>query len=331
MVPLAELHFLRQDGKLMRFADLAAVRQDSPVYNHSGPAQAMFYAESWLLVHYLFDHQLISHAEPFFTMIASARSLEDATKSAFGMSPSQLEDELMEYAKGERFRYFSLPGIESPANLDATAVGLSPVTTRALLAELRWHAQSRHSESDAEAYAAECRGLLAIEPQNPTALRGMGFALLEMGKDEEATLAFEDASNAEPNEVLNHHALAVALSSMESDSSPSLPHESSLERELAACIELDPDFADVYRLQAAELSRRELLEQAVTAARKAVSLSPRSENYELALADIELRKRDYAPALALLQTLKNSNNPDISKQAEYFLSSKAAQPQDGEW
>ncbi len=144
MVPLAELHFLRQDGKLMRFADLAAVRQDSPVYNHSGPAQAMFYAESWLLVHYLFDHQLISHAEPFFTMIASARSLEDATKSAFGMSPSQLEDELMEYAKGERFRYFSLPGIESPANLDATAVGLSPVTTRALLAELRWHAQSRH-------------------------------------------------------------------------------------------------------------------------------------------------------------------------------------------
>ncbi len=118
---------------------------------------------------------------------------------------------------------------------------------------------------------------------------------------------------------------------MESDSSPSLPHESSLERELAACIELDPDFADVYRLQAAELSRRELLEQAVTAARKAVSLSPRSENYELALADIELRKRDYAPALALLQTLKNSNNPDISKQAEYFLSSKAAQPQDGEW
>jgi hypothetical protein len=54
--------------------------------------------------------------------------------------------------------------------------------------------------------------------------------------------------------------------------------------------------------------------------RKAFVLAPRSEVYELALADLELKKRDYAPAVALLQELRSSHNPDVARQAEYFLS-----------
>lgn len=330
MVPFGELQFLRENGKLMRFADLAAVRQDSAAYNRSSLAQATFYAESWLLVHYLFDHQLISRAEPFFAMVESGKSLTDATKAAFGMSPSQLEDELMEYAKGERFRYFSLPAPEGVARIDVTTAGLSQVTARSLLAEVRWHASPRHSKHDAETYAAESRALLAIEPGNPAAMRSLGTALLEMGKDQEATVAFEVASQAEPKEVMHHYALAVALSAMELDKNQNLPHETSLDQELAACLELDPDFADVYRLQAASLSRRGLLDRAVNAVRKAILLSPRTETYELALADIELKARDYASALSLLHALKNSHNPDISKQAEFVLSSEIAQAQAGE-
>jgi tetratricopeptide (TPR) repeat protein len=330
MVPFAELQFLRENGKLMRFADLVAVRRDSAAYNRSSLVQAMFYAESWLLVHYLFDHQLISRAEPFFAMDEGGRTLADATKDAFGMSPSQLEDELMEYAKGERFRYFSLPIPEGVTRIDVATAGLSMVTARSLLAEMRWHASSRHSKRDAEAYALQSRALLAIEPGNPAAMRSLGIALLEMGKDQEATVAFEVASKAEPKEVMHHYALAVALSAMELDKNQNSAHETSLEQELAACLELDPDFADVYRLQAANLSHRGLLEKAAGAVRKAILLSPRTEAYELALADIELKARDYASALSLLHALKNSRNPDVSRQAEYVLSSEVARAQAGE-
>ena len=45
------------------------------------------------------------------------------------------------------------------------------------------------------------------------------------------------------------------------------------------------------------------------------------ESYELSLADLELRKHDYVPALALLHQLENSRDPEIVKRAEYFLSS----------
>jgi hypothetical protein len=60
--------------------------------------------------------------------------------------------------------------------------------------------------------------------------------------------------------------------------------------------------------------------------RKAFILAPRSEIYELALADLEMKKHDWAPAVALLQELKSSHNPDVAKQAEYFLSQEVQQP-----
>ena len=68
------------------------------------------------------------------------------------------------------------------------------------------------------------------------------------------------------------------------------------------------------------MSQRGLLDEATAVMRKAFVLAPRSEIYKLALADLEMKKHDWAPAVALLQELKSSHNPDVAKQAEYFLS-----------
>lgn len=317
MVPVPELQFLRQNGKLMRLADLIAVRQESQAYNQNGPAQAMFYAESWLLVHYLFDHQLISRAEPFFSLMASGTSLADASQAEFGMSPMRLEADLLEYAKGERFRYFSLPATDAP--VETTVAELTSPTAQALAADVRWHTKSQHSKGDSTAYAAELRALLQQEPNNAVVLRQLGMALIELANYDEAVDVLTRAVRAEPAEVLNHYGLAVALLS---DASKSARRRSgdSLDRELALGSQLDPNFADLYRLQAVALSQRGLLEQATSVMHKAFLLAPRSELYELALADLEMKKHDWAPAVALLHELKSSHNPDVAKQAEYFLS-----------
>lgn len=322
MVPVAELQFLRQNGKLMRLADLTAVRQDSQAYRQNGPAQAMFYAESWLLVHYLFDHQLISRAEPFFSLMANGKSLADASAVEFGMSPERLESDLLDYAKGERFRYFSLPATDT--SVEATVAELTPATAQALAADVRWHTKSQHSNEDATAYATKLRTILQREPNNPAVLRQLGMALSEMGSRQEALDVLTRAVNAGGSDVLNHYALALALLRGAGKSSSTLP-VGSLDRELAICVQLDPDFADVYRLQALALAQQGLLEQATAVMRKAFVLAPRSETYELELADLEMEKHDWAPAVALLQELKSSHNPDVAKQAEYFLSQQVQQ------
>jgi hypothetical protein len=169
LVPIGELQFLRRNGKLMRLADLFAVRRDSKLYNQNGPTQAMFYAESWLLVHYIFDHNLISHAEPLFSRVASGEPLSIAIPAEFGVSTTQLESDLLEYAKGERFRFFSLPAVEVS---DATEVeNLSPITMQALRSDLQWHASAHHSKQEVSAYLAEMRSLLREEPNNLTVLQ----------------------------------------------------------------------------------------------------------------------------------------------------------------
>ena len=169
LVPIGELRFLRENGKLLRLADLFAVRQDSNLYNQDGPLQAMFYAESWLLVHYIFDHQLISRAEPLFSRVARGQPLSSAFQAEFGVSAARLEDELLEYAKGEGFRYFSLPAVELR---DEIAVEpLSHITMQALRFDLQWHTSTQHSKEEVAAYAEEMRSLLEQEPNNPTVLQ----------------------------------------------------------------------------------------------------------------------------------------------------------------
>jgi hypothetical protein len=169
LVPIGELRFLRENGKLMRLPDLFAVRQDSRLYNQNGPTQAMFYAESWLLVHYIFDHHLISRAEPLFFRVARGQGLSAALQAEFGVSAARLEADLLEYAKGEGFRYFSLPAVELPDEI--AVVPLSGITMQALRADLQWHATTHHSKEEVAAYAEEMRSLLKQEPNNPTVLQ----------------------------------------------------------------------------------------------------------------------------------------------------------------
>jgi hypothetical protein len=181
LVPLGELRFLRENGKLMRLPDLFAVRQDSQLYNQNGPLQAMFYAESWLLVHYIFDHQLISRAQPLFSRVAGGQGLSTALQAEFGVSATRLEEELLEYAKGEGFRYFSLPAFELP---DEIAVApLSQITMQALRFDVRWQGSIHHSKEEVAAYAQKMRSLLRQEPNNPTVLQ----RLASISEEEEAT------------------------------------------------------------------------------------------------------------------------------------------------
>ena len=181
-VPIGELQFLRQNGKLLRLSDLVRVNQNSDVYNHNGPLQAAFYAQSWLLVHYLFDHGLINRAQPFFSAMAAGVPLDQAILDSFRIKTEKLEQELLVYARGEKFRYFSLPAVIAGPSPDVTVENLNLVTVSALELEIHWHGRTEHSKVDAMALAADYTSLLRRDPENTAALRGLGLAYLELGE-----------------------------------------------------------------------------------------------------------------------------------------------------
>jgi len=320
-VPVGELQFLRQNGKLLRLSDLVRVNQNSDIYNHNGPWQSEFYAQSWLLVHYLFDHGLINRAQPFFSTVAAGASLDEAMLDSFGIKPEKLEHELLSYARGEKFRYFSLPATVADSSPDVTMQTLNEVTASALELEIRWHARTEHSKDDAIARAADYKSLLHRDSENAAALRGLGLAYLELGEYQSSFDALRHAVQRDPNDAASHHALARLLNDMDSAGLQDAHPEFSVEQEAQACTSLEPHFADAYRLDASAVAAHGNFNEAIAMMRHAIALSPRMESYELSLADIELRKHDYAPALALLHQLENSRDPEVVKKAEYFLSS----------
>jgi Flp pilus assembly protein TadD len=234
------------------------------------------------------------------------------------MSRARLEDELLAYAKGERFRYFSLPVAGDDSTTAARATPLTDAGAAALKADLRWHTKIVHSSNEISEFATEFKSLLGREPGITVALRDLALALIEQKDYQGAFRYLRQASEADATDASNHRAFGVLLGAMEAAGSPD-PTGNSSYNEALMCARLSPNYADAYRLMAFSLMRQGDYDEAETMMQKALSLSPRSEVYKLNLADIELKKKDYAPALALLQELKNSDSPDIAKQAEYFI------------
>ena len=55
---------------MMKVSDLFRVRQNSSTYNESGSHRTVFYAESGIVVHYLYDNNLIPKLVSIFRVEA---------------------------------------------------------------------------------------------------------------------------------------------------------------------------------------------------------------------------------------------------------------------
>src|SRR6202158_5602147 len=86
-------------------------------------------------------------------------------------------------------------------------------------------------------------------------------------------------------------------------------------KQLNTAIALDPEFADPYSLLAfAQMYAGDPVKGLVSMQR-AVSLSPRNENYQFNLAQMYMNNRQVDPAIAILQTLTRSSSPEVAARA----------------
>lgn len=322
-VPLGELQFLREKGKLMRLSELAKVNQNSEIYTQNGPMQAMFYAQSWLLVHYLFDRELIGRAQTLFSMTGEGIAFEDAVPAALGKTRQQLEDELLSYAQGEQFHFFSLPWAAQPEKIEVKS--LAEVSASALRLEAHQHCSPEYVKGNTGSFAAEYRRLLEQEPDNPDALRSLGVALMDSGNYHESLLYLQKAVELGGHDAHNHDALARLLNRMETNAAQLGETTITAEQQAQAALNLNPQYADALFIAGSAQARRGQLENAIALIRQASALSPRADAYKLAVANIEMKQSNYTPAIALLHQLVKSRDPEIAREAESFLSANTRQ------
>lgn len=307
-----ETYRILQENGMMRITDLLRVRQYSKTYNESGDHRNTFYAESGLLVHYIYDKQLLPKVADYFDAVLNQkRPVEQALQQAFGMTPEGFDKALRDYLSGGRFRYYPIP---TPSGIVAAQLTETPVSmadARAVLADADAHSRDHHDRA-----LAEFQEVLTLDPNNAAALRGIGYAYLQRQDLEQAGEYFKRAAERDSKDPRVHYYNALLM-----NRSGGLGNNTSeaIKKELETAITLDPKLADAYSLLAYAQAFSDNPEKGLATMKKAVELSPRNETYQINLANIYMANRKMDEAIALLRSLAASGNPDVANRASMAL------------
>jgi len=306
-------YLILQQLGTMRIADLFKVRQNSSTYNESGDHRTTFYVESGMVVHYLYDNQLFPKVAVYFDLEENKHvPVEDAIQRAFGMSPAQFDRALSSYISGGRYKYYAIPTPASIASNNYTATSLSIADGNAVLADIHLH-----STDYRERAVSEFQDVLKADPKNAAACRGLGYAYLQKQDFTQAGQYFKQASELDSKDPRVHYYNALLLAREKGFSAEAdLP---AMTTELTASISLDPGFADSYALLAFAQSASGDPAKGIITMQKALAISPRNETYLFNLANIYLTNRQPERAIALLQTLGGSSNPEVAAHATAAL------------
>jgi tetratricopeptide (TPR) repeat protein len=304
-IPDDQYSILRQLG-MMRIADLFKVRQNSSTYNESGDHRNTFYAESGMLVHYIYDNQLLPKVATYFDLKENKHlAVEDAIQQAFGMRAAQFDSTLRGYVSSGRYRYYPIPVPANVSSSNFTAAPLSAAAANAVLADIHLHSPDYREKA-----LSEFQEVLKSDPQSAAACRGLGYAYLQKHDFNQSAEYFKRASELDPKDPRVHYYNALLMAREGGFGGGA--DLSAMIRELETSISLDPGFADSYAILAFAQSTSGDPAKALATMQKALAISPRNETYLFNLANLYLINRQPDQAIAVLQSLRGTNSPTLA-------------------
>lgn len=316
IVPM-HMYVLRQE-KLLPLATLFAVDHESPYYNES-KKQSIFYAQSWLLVHYLIqnnDGARLPQLGRFIDLLLNQTPAEDAFRQSFNMSFADMEKELQGYLKQTSHR---LTIATFKDKLDAsTEVAFEPLDEAAAQAyqgDLALHSRLKIADQ----YLQKA---LQLDPNQSRALVALGRYHSETGEVDKALPYLEKAVAVDAR---NPFALYFYGDALMRKYQSNLPAEqiTKLRTLLKPALAIEPVNGELVRLYGyLSLFDRQELDPAIEQALKVLGSEPQRHELRFVLAQLYAAKGEYPLAKGLLLALKASGaRAEIKESAQQMLAS----------
>lgn len=249
-----------------------------------------FYAESWLLVHYLVHGGRIRLPD----VVAKLRS-GASSRTAIGMSETELNAELQKYLRRPTFA--TAVGTKSPlSSADLVSVVVPPAAALAIEGDLLARL-GRLNEAEARLDSA-----LAIDPAEPLANMALGLLLVKRERVVEARVFLERAVKSVPGDYRPYFALAYALSRSGMTEfgfvvSYTPDDAAAIYENTRKAIALKPDFAESYNVFALVCAvRAERLAEGIEMIDRALAIAPGHQSYLLRRAELLMRREEFADA-----------------------------------
>ena len=312
-----------RENKLIPLRTLFAVDHNSPYYNE-GNKMNIFYAESWLLVHFLLqanDKKRVPQMAQFLNLLRANVPVDDAFQKAFQTSYDAFEKEFRAYVDSHSYTGTAIT-FEEKLDFDAEmkSAPLSEAEAQAYLGDLLLHI---HHVDEAEARLQQA---LKLTPDLPMAEASLGMVRLRQGKTDEAREYLQKAAAANSNNYLVHYYYAMALGGMKMSGFQMINGFTSetaeaMRTELKKAIELKPDFPESYTLLAlVNTVRGEEVDESIELLKRGLTFSRANPRVIFMLAQLYERKQDFAAARQLLQpVVQNSPDQQMRQQARALL------------
>jgi len=325
-------HLRLMAGKpLIPLKQLFAVDHKSPEYNEQ-EHQGIFYAQSWLLTHFLMLGSNSGYKARFgqYTALLREGQLpEQAFTNALRSSLPGMEAELRAYLAGSRFAPFQFV-----LNTDLNAARAF-VTRPIAPVEIYFHLGDellRVGQADAAKRFFERAQLLA--PKSPLGFEGLGILAAERKEPAEAIGFFHNAFERGSVNFLALYLYArekYRLTSLHPDSYAPVGKEGGVEIRdlLEKSLKLMPDFGPAHHLLGFfEMVQGEDFPAAETHLRKAIQLEPENQSYLLSLAQVQLIRKGPEEARHTLEPLLLPNaESDLRAHAQQMIQEMGRVPE----
>jgi tetratricopeptide (TPR) repeat protein len=309
--------------RLLPLADLFAVTRDSPQYNER-ERQGIFYAQSWLLTHYLMAGGELTYQARFglFTKLLREGQFPDqAFTNALRTTLPTMDGELRRYLERGSFApiQWAVPmNLVSPKALTTRAI--APVETSCRLGDVLF----RIGRLDAaESYFAQARKLA---PASPLPYEGLGLLAAERERPSQAVRDLKEALQRGSTSFLAWFTYArekYRLTAESGNRYAPLPKTAAMEirSSLKKSIALMPNFAPAHQLLGFfETVQGEDLAAAEQHLQLAIQLEPENPSYLISLAQVQFRKRDPGTARRTLEPLLLPNaDVNLRQHAEELI------------
>jgi Tfp pilus assembly protein PilF len=301
------------ENQLLPLAELFHAQQDSVYYNEENHA-SLFYAESWVFVHYLVLDPQASAQKLLVKFLAAWQESGDqveAAKKAFG------DTERLDLLMRTYIRQPNLSITQVPAVLESTADAypernLSPAEMLVLRGDFYIRLEQSQQGRDILAQASQ------MEPTLAAAHEAMGFYYYQQKN--------YDAAIKEAGEAIRLHgpgfqAYFLYGASLLENHSFSPESLQAAQDSLEEAVRRNPAYAPAYfRLSLLYAQNQKKPTEAIAAARRATELEPGSTSYVLNLGDLLVSNfRDSEARVLAENVLRTARTPLEQKSAREIL------------
>ncbi len=295
--------------------DLFATSRAMPAAQESSH-HTVFYAESWIVMHYLLSQNKLPETGTYFDMVENQHlSIEEAIQKAYGMSSGQFADAVKNYfhtvAQSGAAGASPLLGVAPSDQIGSSNQELPFAEGQALLAEMTVRLPEHRDQA-----VQELESIIGQpKSDNVVARRGLGWAYMQKKEFESAVEEFNKGAELNPKDPWLHYYLALVRLRAAQAAGKSTEGLPNVMQDLRLVVDWDPEFVQARSMLAMAQLEGGGVHAAMDSMRATIQLAPRNQTYLLNMAQIYMAGKNWDAATALLERLKTSPDPQIAKAA----------------